>query len=906
MGLIINNSPDINYLAVQVDWDISGTNPVINLTNLSQGGGLANMSYAFVALSPLPNTYIHEGEIDTPDVSGIWSTFTLTDNWPKNPFNPTQIVFSGAPYQFYVIAKDSNGNIYQTLPQAASICHPSGNSNKTQSNYGAGNVLVQVMCEQGRVFFQDVTAASYQGITGTPVSSIINVRYPMDDTGVAPTNFTGADFVTALVPITFSGPGYQFLYRSRWNYDVGNDTTITIQYLQNRDFSVLCNIDLSVLTCEFEKLAQSFADGSCSNQQEAQNKMNLINPKMFLVMMGIAQPLSIGNKSVYELIDQIKEIGGFDCDCCTVASGIIPQTSSVIDGYLFGINPVCGDITGTVTTVGNNITFNLQDKSYTFTICNDSPPTTTAFSVVRSVDGCTVNYCLSVDGNQLAEDILNNIKNSAELVNLFNSIVNAGSGAFSLIVDGKCVFASAASYDYAFDLGNIPYNTTFAILTGFNINGIVVPLNFSFNLTNVPALQAYLNGLGFGTFAAVGGSPDDVVITSTGNPTNINALYYQVGITSYSAAMTKTPNGFVALSANQVVQNIINYLCGINDADIVTSAAYTICYLDPVTGQSKTVVVNSGTELTTLFTTLLAAGCNTLTYINSLPQLNCAGVSSLFPSNPTPLQLSDVVYGKKSGICAQITVQELILQGLTLGADNAAIQNAVCNLVTNCGAGLPCAPYTVFQVTTSPYSTSCPDVNGMTYNFVGANLYITQVGFVNTPSTSQFVTVEYKLHSDPGYTLASASSQVNINGAIVVPVVISLVAGDMYDIRISNNCQSPPDYFVQTITVPGVDDTWIISYTNDISSVKIELYIGNNNSTPTTLLYSGLYFTDPLTGSDPINLPAVNARVLMIISSLNPMVTADCNSVLGSISGGGTVAQWSGVNGAIVIDFTTS
>src|SRR5690242_7187188 len=104
----IFNSPDISKLQVLVNWDISGQLPQIILTNESEGSNLAGCVWAFTAASP-SQTPIHTGDINTPDVTGDWTTHTLNDAWPRPMSN---IEWAGAPYSFFVTVKDSDGNVY--------------------------------------------------------------------------------------------------------------------------------------------------------------------------------------------------------------------------------------------------------------------------------------------------------------------------------------------------------------------------------------------------------------------------------------------------------------------------------------------------------------------------------------------------------------------------------------------------------------------------------------------------------------------------------------------------------------------------------------------------------------------------------------------------------------------------
>lgn len=734
MGLIINNSPDIEFLSVSVVFDISGTTPVIRLTNQSAGPNLGNVSYAFVVKSPT-QTFIHDGSLDDPDITGVWTDYLLTDPWPR-PFN--QIEWSGAPYTFEVLAKDSEGNEYSAPIQSASICPPNGNLPTSKNTYGKGEVLVQVKCDQARIFFQDITNASYKGLTGTIGSSVLRVNFPMDNTGTVPSPFVGANFSTAMVPITYSGKGYQFLYTSIYQYELAEDTFVRIKYLQNDTFGVWCGIDLMPLLCEYQKLIRSIETGSCVDVEDANRKLMLINPKFSLVVMGMFQPL-IG-VDVPALIQEIEEIGGFDCDCCNAATGITPPGSSAFDGYTFSVVPLGGDINGTVVANGFNIQIELADVKYIFKICDTSPAQTTAFSVIPSLssDGYTKTYCLQVDITQLSEDILNTISSNSALVNLFNSIVQQQAGNFQLLVDGDCIFSTGAICDYEWSLENIPATTTFAILKYLVIDSSNVLVNFAFNLANLTALQTNLNSLGYGTFVVTDAGGGNVTITSANNTNNIVNLAYSVTATTVFAPVTKNCGGFIPKNANEVVQSIIDYLCAISDANITTSTGYQICYIDPSDGSKQIASVSSGATLTSFITELLSRGCSTIDYIISLGAVTCAGIKSKFPAITTlAMQPNDIFLVTKGGACSQVNPVEAFLTMLTYGQYNEDVLAAFCNMVNICGGGNPCEPYSYLFVTTEDGSPS--DSFNLVVNFshpaaVSNTIRYARIDNTNTPS----------------------------------------------------------------------------------------------------------------------------------------------------------------------------
>lgn len=704
----ISGSPDIASLDAQVTWDIAGNSPVISLVNKSLGSNLAGCTWWVVATSPT-NTIIHQGTQAAPDITGAWTTFTLTDAWPR-PFG--QIEWSGAPYILTLFVQDSALNVYQIGKQAF-VCRPFGNTSLSKTPYGLAGVALQVLCDQAVIWFQNQTINSYKGVEGTLVSSVLRVIYPMDPTYTLPAPFQITNWSSAMVPISYGSPNYQFVASVIYTYDFGDSTFVQIKFQKSGVFPVLCNVDFAPLICEITKLDTSVRAGTCVDVTDAQRRLNLIYPKLFLALMGQLQPLT--GIDVAALIKEITEIGGFDCDCCNAVTGIIPANPSPIGGYTFDIVPVCGDITGNVTLVGNTIQFNLSDVSYIVAMYPGSPQETTAFEFIPAVNGCNKTYYLSVDVTQLSFDILNTIKSNGALVNLFNSIVQSSSTPTQLIVDGGCIFSSTSTCDYTFGLSAVPASVTFALLNSIKIGAVSHNLSFAFNLTNLGGLQTYLNSLGYGAFVVTNLGAGIVSITSAANPNDIQALTYKISATTFPANLTKDCTGFVAIDANVVVQNIINKICSLADVDIVTSQDYTICYLD-VNGAGQETLIPAGSTLTDLLVAVAANGCTTIANLQAVVGLNCTTLQALFSVNNNAITANDFVFiTKGGGICSKGNFLDVFSYMLTAAQSNPAVKALFCNLVEACGAGVACEPYNFVDVLVTDYNTACAPVAGIEF-----------------------------------------------------------------------------------------------------------------------------------------------------------------------------------------------
>ena len=147
-------SLDISVLDAEVLFDLSGAKPSITLTNKSEGAGLVNVSWWFVATTP-SGSPIHMGDEGAPDVTGAWSTHIIGDDWGRAGW-------SGAPFTVTMYAKDAAGNVYSKEFNAV-ICKPAGNKTGW---YGVADTDVKVKCDQGSVLFSNQTNSTYKGQPG--------------------------------------------------------------------------------------------------------------------------------------------------------------------------------------------------------------------------------------------------------------------------------------------------------------------------------------------------------------------------------------------------------------------------------------------------------------------------------------------------------------------------------------------------------------------------------------------------------------------------------------------------------------------------------------------------------------------------------------------------------------------
>ena len=892
--MVTPNSPDISNLSVEVVWDISGTSPVIELTNNSTGTNLDLVSYAFLIKSP-SQTVIHDGDIATPDIDGIWTDFTFYSTspnlspqptnyivapWPR-PFN--QIEWSGANYTIEIFAKDSVGNIFSYVV-GQPICRPAGNINTTITTYGLGLVNITMNCNNANAFFEDTTNSSYKGLTGTQESSILKVLYPDDETDTAPQPFVITSFASAIVPITYDSQNYEFVYSGVYLYDFGNSSFVRIKYYRKQRFTVNCNIDLCPLVCEYTKLLSQFESGSCQDATMTQDKLILINGKMNLALIAKSQPLC--GIDLPALIEEIKVIGGFDCDCCS-PSGIAPFNSTNIGDFNFQVISGGGDISGNVNVVGNNIQFILYDKSYIFKICNDAP--TAAFTVTPSLTGFTKTYCLNVNLTTLATDLANTISSSVDLINLWSFLSGQ---ATMLVVDGKCVFDSPLSCDYTYTLEGVPTNTTYAILTSFVISGVPTFPNFAFNETNLAALQTYLNSLSAGTFSISSGVSGEVIIESDSNTVDLGSMFYSVASNNYQASQSKICGSFVPLQPSYVSQKIIDYVCSLDDSQVKTSQSYDICYIDPTTNTQKTETVASGLALSVFIESLIARGCDTNDYIITLKPINCANIQNTFPLSISSLQSNDSIYGTKAGSCARIYPVELGTRMLQLGAYDPVFLAEFCNLVDLCRGGFSCEPYSVFNLSVSENSPAdnLQDII-VTFTHPSAVSNTLRYARIDNTSTPTYTTITGILPGASPYTINNVAVG---QYAVTLTPIYSDGRSCPEVVRMTDPCEGITAF---NVTKSAESLHFYVGYTASSDLVRLVVILPNGGISTTTytngdpIVYNPpLVSGDPLTGNYSFTLiPVCNSSTNFIGQSTAPIilpVTPPNNSSLVNNSGG--------------------
>jgi hypothetical protein len=418
--MIISNSPDISTLDYEVLYDLSLPVPRITLENLSTGPDLASCKWWYVVTDP-NGIAIHAGTLATPDMMGAWATEVMPSTWP---LMGGQVAYSGAPYKLRLYVQDGADNIYE-LEKQTQICRPVGNTPESGNNFAPGAAWAKVRCESAQLYVEDRTGYTYQGLIGEDVSRRFTLAYPQGDDDVFPDPAIVDSASYALLPVNQNGSGYT-LYQDvvrayHFTDGLAAGTSVRIKYKFKKTLAVRCNITLCPIVCEYEKLLDRVTGGSCNvteiRDPEQARKLQVISGKIILALIGLQEPLC--GIDVPELVEEIKELGGWDCDCYSGginggggANGSIPggpgNGGGSAGSVVLNVQSTGGDLEIVeLLHQGANIVLKMRDKSYVVNIAPGTPGG--IFSITPSQVGQVKTFSLAVDMAELVTYIQNNI-----------------------------------------------------------------------------------------------------------------------------------------------------------------------------------------------------------------------------------------------------------------------------------------------------------------------------------------------------------------------------------------------------------------------------------------------------------------------------------------------------------------
>jgi hypothetical protein len=767
-------------------------------------------------------------------------------------------------YQLIGYIRDSNGTIYQTVPILKALCLvPEINDN----GYVDGCFSVTPDCLNNILTVREFTVFIYNNLTPLTITKSGTLFYPTGT--LAPIPFTGTPFSNNVV-ITGT---YRVNCTSIATYDLGDGIAVSVSYYTDHEFPIVCSNFMGEITCCVNEVLDTYR-ANCENAvgQAALHRYNSVTP--FITLGTLKQ---INGQDASKEVAEVKKM--LNCNCGTTsvrqneASPVNPNYSIVLQGqggttalpaYITGSTKVY-NIASNTYVVGKGI---LGDLAYSISTDTSTP------NVVRYL--LTYNYNLQAGYN------LNAIAADPTLLNQLNSLVTSAGGAFAGL-DGKCVIDLTKSN---YSLSQTVNSST--LITNIVINGsnYSAPSNLFGNGTT--SIATWLNSLTLGTFSAALAS-NMLTIQSVSNSNTVST------ITFTTPNLTKLFSSTNA-TALQIMQAVVNYMCGLTDNQVQLYANLNLCTFD-----------YNGNIVTTSFTAtqpqsvynagVASAICNIANRMANLAGATCASLKTLFVDRPTvSFGVTDRLYGTLGGNCSSLTDQQIANMVIAAVGKYADVKSGWCAI--NCNA-IP----------------SCPDISNTSINMSGANIGVYGLTWNTTPLASQTVSVRYRISGTLTWTTTTNSLLILPNGNIngTTPYIISGTSmGTTYDVQLINNCGGIG--FIKQITTPtGSVYTGQYLLDNILYNICGESLVTLYSSNPFgsgTIMYTNIGLTAPITGYTYIT---TSGRKIYALNNTTGLVGVDTGSscangtsgsfILGNdtstICGGATVTRYT--NGAFAV-----
>lgn len=730
----------------KMTFDISGTT--------YQGAGQAAVLGVAFAVQDQDGVDLAIINWASPQIPGPISTAT----WVLDLSN-VNYAFLFQNYKITAAIQDAGGIVYTAPTIYKTVCMPVG---LTESGYVPGIFKLTPNCPANVLTVNEFTLLVYNGKKPQSVAKAGTLNYPTGT--IAAVNFTGTPFNNNQV---YTG-AYQVRCTTTGTYYFQDDFYIIVTYITAAPFNITCATKMADLLCCIEKVQQTYLS-NCDNAK-GQNAKQLLDQIDLALTLGFAKETN-GQDSSREA-EYIRKT--LDCDCGINSlhqNEINPVNTSLNSIVIVGVNG-----TGVAQGQnGNTVTYTVDSSIYQI-VKGDAGDLSYSISVDNTVPGIT-KYLLTFNPNQQAVNILNAISANSTLQDQLNSLITNTGGGSIVGLNGKCVI----------DLTESDYTITQLVANGMTvsnivINGTVYMAPSGLSATDVTGISTWLNGLTLGTFS-VSINSLLLLIQTLANANAISTITFSNP--SLTVKFSSTNATLV-----QVLQAVINYICGMTALQLALGNVLTLCQFDY--SGNVVQITYTGTGPNPAFQSDFNAGvaasiCNLVARINTLNGLTCAAIKLLFPDNPGGVfGGADRVYGTLNGGCAGLT--DLQIGNLFIAAlgKYTELKTAFCAI--DCTAPGSCPAITnVNSAATSQTSIG----------FFG-------VTFGSTTSANQTITLMYRVSGTTPWTTASNSISIfpngNVNGTSPFPIN-GLTQGVTYDISVSNNCGGVP--FVTQVTTPA-------------------------------------------------------------------------------------------------------
>lgn len=827
----IVNTTNIQTFATDVNIDILNRKFIFDISNSvfnnSPAGFGVKVAFEVIDSGGIPLSTIDWNDPQIPDAS-------VTQTYDLDLSGIVDYFFLFQSYKIRAAANDDGNIVYLEFP-VIDVCQP---KNFTDAGYVEGTMVLKVNCTDNILNVSEITDFSYCGLQPYETNTDGTLYYPQGTK--SPVAFTFTPFSDTNI---YTG-NYRIDNTTTALYDLGYGVTVSIAYstIYTGDFN--CEKAMENLLCciiDFQaEMEKHCGDAIGASMKERWNNASI----PFLT--GLLKEMN-GEDATF-FADQVKKILRCNCNRATIKK---VQPNSFNPNIYNIIVTGVGGTTATQSTVGSTKNFTVSSNIYSiikkdvndlaFTIYQ--PDTSTPYNV---------KYPIGFNYDLMAASIYTATANSQTLLTQLNSLIyNLGLDLSNL--NGSCIIdLSSTNYFLSQRLAS---SASEVINIVIGSTTYTVPANILVN--NTSSIEAWLNGLGLGTFAAsfsLGTTGAYINVLSVDNANTCVSMTFSTPTGSVTTLFQKTNKSLVA-----VLQAIIDYLCELTAANVQLGTYINLCYVD-YNDQVVTLTYSPSSTQASFNSGVATAVCNLISQVTALQSVTCDKIKSLFSSYPSAVfGASDTILAVVNGNCTLLSLKQLGLAVISSINTYSDVKDAFCAIDCEVPA-------------------TCPDITANNVSVVAGDIAIYGATFATTPSSVQIVTVRYKLSSSATWITSTNALQLFPNGTIngVSPYLITGVsAGAIYDIWITNNCGG--EGFISQITTP----------TNPIYSGQY--YVGNAiygvcSETATTLysaspfntgvtMYVDAGLTTPLTGFTYI-VPSTSG-LIYVISSTTGVVGAN-------------------------------
>jgi len=833
MPIVQVNSTNIKQFGFSVFFDMFNRTVTFNISNLTvfQGGGAAAVSGCYFELRDSQGVYLAQIALSAPQIEPSLGETTFA------------IDLSGTGIEFFVgntytikgaiIDSASPSIVYYTDPVVKTLCEP---TDLNESGYVNGVFQLMPDCTNNVLTVKDLTPYVYCGEKPKSTTKSGTLYYPTGT--INPVTFTGTPFSNNNV---FTGEN-RVNCTSVATYDLKDEVYSLVTYKVNAPFDVVCGDFLGDITCCVSETLNLYRV-NCENAvgKAALERYNRASPWL---MDGLLKQINGQDASVEAA--EIRKI--LNCNCGH--RGAIRQNeqnpanpnnrSIIVTGT--------GGSSVTSSTSGNTVTYNVFSSIYKVVKGNaDDLAFTIAIDTVSETGA--VKYVVTINYNVFAGYILSQFEQTPSYISRLQNLLVASLNLSG--VDGKCV-VDTSTKNYTLQRTGVTSNTKLVDILA-NGNTYAAPSNTF--ATNATAVQNWLNSITVGVFSVTYNS-GIITITSSANTNTLSTVTFIQG-----SVEDTVPFQSSSKTLTELLNYIFDYLCSLTDLQVKLGASLSLYSFD----YNSNIIISTypiGTQQSVINNAIVSDINDIITRINNLTGVTCAKLKTLFIDRPSvTFGPSDRLYGTLGGNCAGLTDYQVASMLLSAVNKYSDIKRAFC--------AIDCEK-----------AGTCPEISAVSVNVVSGDIGVYGVSFATVANANQTLTVKYKVSGTSSWIVATNNLSVFPNGTIngTSPfLILNPVAGQTYDINVSNNCGGTG--FTTQLTVPtGTVYTGSYYLGNIVYTIcgvsPVTLYSSSPFGSGITM-YSDIGLTTPVTGYTYITQSGSN---IFAINTSTGVVGADTGS----------------------------